>query len=115
MRNRELFKSDRIEFFLMDLVEKNGFQLLQLQSQLWARKLSARNETSRLGLRWKNGRKDLNVAILARHVLEHNVNSDNKKIFENIRSSGAEYLIGTWQVGPLSCFNLSLLTRDELR
>jgi hypothetical protein len=86
MRNKELFADQRTEFFLLDLSDTAAFEMIQEHSKLW-QKMAAPKQPLEYS----------HVAIMSRHVLEHNPNQNIFKILNNIRSSAADYFIGTWQ------------------
>ena len=75
-RNRELFSAPgRVEFLLAELGGKNVFDVIKAGSALW--------------------QPDDRVAVLSRHVLEHNTYATDAQYIRALRVSGAEYYIGT--------------------
>ena len=81
MRNKELFADQRAEFFLLDLSETAAFEKIQKHSKLWQNN------------RWRT------PTWLSCRDMSSNIipNQNIFKIFNNIRSSAADYFIGTRQ------------------
>ena len=88
MRNKRVFeeKNPMTEFFLLDLTEDQAFQTLWINSKLWREHEAAINSSQ-----------NPHAAIFSRHVLEHNSFDSIFKIYNNVRTSEAEFFIGTWQ------------------
>lgn len=95
-RNQELFgkRVPNTEFYLADLTSANVFQSVYKESRMWQQISQAANKTR--------------VAIMSRHVLEHNPYRNIFNIYKNVRSSRADYFIGTWQ--PWTSVNSDLDT-----
>jgi hypothetical protein len=85
-RNKEVFENTTlgVEFFLLDLTEPNLFGILKQHSKTYQDFIRSNSSNRR-------------IAILSRHVLEHNDFAHGKKILENNDSSGADFFFGTWQ------------------
>ena len=79
-RNRELFaKPGQVEFLLAELASEGVFDKIRAGSALW-----------------QPGDR---VAVLSRHVLEHNTYAVDAQYIRALRASGAEYYIGTSMMG----------------
>jgi hypothetical protein len=79
-RNRELFQEPgRVEFVLGELAGDSVFDVIRKRSALW-----------------QPGDR---VAVLSRHVLEHNTYAVDAAYIRALRASGAEYFVGTSMMG----------------
>mmetsp|Transcript_13927 Transcript_13927/g.27515 ORF Transcript_13927/g.27515 Transcript_13927/m.27515 type:complete len:369 (-) Transcript_13927:128-1234(-) len=79
--HRERFKTNgepynqNLEFFLADMSQTNVFEMVRKKSKIW--------------------KPTDTVAVLSRHVLEHNKYATIFKYFKELKASGATYFIGT--------------------
>lgn len=79
-RNRELFQEPgRVEFVIGELAGDSVFDVIRKRSALW-----------------QPGDR---VAVLSRHVLEHNTYAVDAAYIRALRASGAEYFVGTSVMG----------------
>ena len=78
-RNIEMFGDERTEFMLGEMDDPDCFESIRERSKLW-------KPTDR-------------VAVLSRHVLQHNSYPAIFQYLQGLKNSGVTYFIGTWHYG----------------